>query len=284
MFEKIGKNFKLRGFIQHPVDSLPRLFQTLFGKIEQFVGTFDLLNSFITESTATQPLPVDTMWFRRLPRCHHIGWQIHADSRPHPGEAVGAHPAELVHFRESTQDGVSSDLHMAAQGRGIGHNDMVLQQTIVGDMNIGHQQIVIADPCHTLVLHGSAMQGGEFTDNVAIADLQDGRLAGIFHVLGILPNRGELVDPVVPANLGRPLDHHMGADFGTCCNLDPGANDGEGTNSDPFIELGIRIDNCAWVDQLPISRAVHMISAVATVLSSTFAEQVKKPMPRFILV
>ena len=44
------------------------------------------------------------------------------------------------------------------------------------------------------------MQGGAFADHVAVADFQPGGLAGVFLILRIFADRGELVDTVISYN------------------------------------------------------------------------------------
>ncbi len=117
----------------------------------------------------------------------------------------GADAAELVHDSETAEDGVVVDNHMATQGGGIGHDHVVPQLTVVGDMSVGHQQVVVADAGGRCILQRAAVDGGEFADHVAITNLQPGLFAGVLFILGIFTDRGELEDAVVLADAGQAL-------------------------------------------------------------------------------
>jgi hypothetical protein len=122
---------------------------------------------------------------------------------------------------------------------------VILNKTIMGDMDIGHKKIVISDTRCTPSLDGSAIDGDKLPEYIPITYFQAGRLARIFHVLRIIPERCELENPVVPANNGGTLDHYMGTDPGSPADLHFGPNDAKRTDLDTLTYLGFYIDNCA---------------------------------------
>jgi hypothetical protein len=82
----------------------------------------------------------------------------------------------------------------------------------VGDVALCHEQALVGDGGVPAATGGSPVQGDELADNIALADLQPGRLAAVFLVLGRAAHGRELVHDVVGADPGRPLHHRVRAD------------------------------------------------------------------------
>src|SRR5690606_19267195 len=147
----------------------------------------------------------------------------------------------------------------------------IADQAVVGDMAIGHDPVVVADPGNAAALHRAAVDGAELPDDVAVADLEQGRLALVLLVLRILAYRGELEDPVTAADPGRPADHHVRSDPGIVADLDVGADDGVGTDRDIRPELGRRVDDRFRIDHWSTSLIAQRTSHSAASCPSTSA-------------
>lgn len=117
---------------------------------------------------------------------HHKRRNVLSNGAAHCGEAVLAYFGKLMHQGETAQYGMIMQLDVAGQRSAIRHNDMIANGTIVGDMGIGHKQVVIAYLGNALVLLGAAVQGGKFANGVPVADFQPGDFIGVFFVLRIL--------------------------------------------------------------------------------------------------
>lgn len=137
---------------------------------------------------------------------------------------MGAHLGVLVHTREAANDRPVGHMHMACQGRVVGQNGLVADLAIMGDMHIGHDPVVITDPRHPAILGGAGVEGAELADGVAVADLQAGRLAGIFFVLRHAAERGMCMDLVGLTDRGDALDHAVRTYFGVGADANLGAN------------------------------------------------------------
>ncbi len=81
----------------------------------------------------------------------------------------------------------------------------------MGNMNVGHDPVVITQPGNALILRRAAIDSDKFTNGIAITYLQAGRLAAVLLVLGSSTDRGKLVDVAIPANAGMTRDNHMRA-------------------------------------------------------------------------
>jgi hypothetical protein len=118
----------------------------------------------------------------------------------------------------------------------------------MGDMGVGQQPVVVADPGHPAAAAGPAIDGDELADHVAVADRQFDAFAAVLLVLRVAADRRVPVDAVVAADAGGALDAAMRADAGAFADLDVGADDGEGADLDPAADPRRRIDLRAGVD------------------------------------
>jgi hypothetical protein len=190
--------------------------------------------------------------------------------------------AELVNYGETAQDGPIPNLYVSSQGCCIGHDDVIADLTIMGDVNIGHKQIVIANACGHGILGCAAVQRGKLADDIAVTDLKASLFTTVFEILGIVADRGELEDPIIDTESCGSLDNGMWADGRAFADLDTRTYDCKWADADAFVQFSIVIDYGTGIDQSEKSLYVHRISAVAATLPSTVALPEKKPMPLLI--
>ena len=95
---------------------------------------------------------------------------------------------------------------------------MVIDNTVMGNMYVCHDQVVISYPGYSSPTNSSTIYCTTFTKCIVITYLQQSRLPMIFQVLWILTNRGKLKKVVVLTYGRRALDDHMGLHFGSCTN------------------------------------------------------------------
>ena len=173
-----------------------------------------------------KPDRIDAVRLGRPAHRHDIGRHIAGHGGVVRDETVRAHLGVLVHRRQAAHGHPIADLHVTAQRRAIRHHDLIAQLTIVRDMRIRHQQIVVADARHALVVGGAAIHGDGFAKHIAVADLEARRLAVVFLVLRRIAQRGELEYLVVGADARRAVDHRMRAYPGAGADDDIRADDG----------------------------------------------------------
>src|SRR5690606_1054588 len=102
--------------------------------------------------------------------------------------------------RVAAEDGPVIHDDMTGQGRVVDQDGVVADHAVVTDVHIGHQQVVVADARLATVLHGAAVNGHAFTNDIVITDLQPGRLPLVLQIGGILADTGELKNAVVAAD------------------------------------------------------------------------------------
>ena len=192
-----------------------------------------------------------------------------------------ANGAKLMYAGKASQDGMITDSDMPGNRGTIGHHDMITENTVVGDMDIRHEEVVITDTSHTTSTFRAAVDGGKFANRIAFANLESGALTGIFKILGIFTHGGKLEYSVSLANRGGPFKYHM--------RPYPAAS----TNGDLWTDYGIRadfniisnagggIDNSCCVNQSSISFFAIRTSAEQHSTPSTVAFPSKRQMPRF---
>ncbi|MCY1173607.1 hypothetical protein D9M73_137730 [compost metagenome] len=148
---------------------------------------------------------------------------------------------------------------------------MVANDTVVTDVGVGHDQVVIAQGGFRTVLNGPTVNRHAFTDDVVVTDHQAGFLAFVFQIGRVLTYRRKLVDTVVLTDSGWPLENHMRPDHGPLADFHTCADDRPRADLDTVSQDGRRIDDCARVDQTHSLRSAQMISAEQTGLPSTEA-------------
>ena len=76
-----------------------------------------------------------------------------------------------MHQCEAAQGGIVLDLYMARQCGIVGEHGMRAHTTVMGDMHIGHDPIVVANPGDSLILYSPAADTAILADDIAIANL-----------------------------------------------------------------------------------------------------------------
>ena len=84
-------------------------------------------------------------------------------------------------------------LHMTwpASVRPVHEHGVIADQAIVGDVRVGHDQIVAAEARDAAALDRAAIHGAEFAKLVRVADFERNALARVGQILRIAANRAE---------------------------------------------------------------------------------------------
>ena len=158
---------------------------------------------------------------------------------------------------------------------------MITENTVVGDMDIRHEQVVITYSSDTASTFRTAVDGGKFTNRIAFANLKPGALTGIFKILGIFTHGGKLKNSVSLANRGGPFEYHVWPYPATSTNGDLWTDYGIRANFNIISNAGGGIDNSCCVNQSSISFFAIRTSAEQHSTPSTVAFPSKRQMPRF---
>ena len=124
---------------------------------------------------------------------------------------------------------------MPRQRHGIGNNDLIGDDAVVGYMHVGHQEIVIADD-RGFTRMGCAVDRDILANLVIVSNFDQAYGAVILQVLRLNPNDCSRKDLVVSANFGMPIDHHVGTNVCLGANRDFFANHCVGSNFDRGVK------------------------------------------------
>src|SRR5699024_1424412 len=109
------------------------------------------------------------------------------------------------------------------------------------DVNIGHEQVVIADNGRISIQRRATMHADVFTEYVALAHVESCRLALVGPVRWFRTHRRELVAGVAAAQPRRPGDDHMRHHAAATADAHVGADDGERADVYVVVNVGIRM-------------------------------------------
>src|SRR5437867_11382765 len=99
--------------------------------------------------------------------------------------------AKLVNAAVSADHGVIADGDVTGERGRVGEDVMRADMTIVRDVRLRHNQIVMAKRGQAAAASGAAMQGDEFTNRVALTNDQACALARVLEVLRRLADARE---------------------------------------------------------------------------------------------
>src|SRR5262249_46694976 len=100
----------------------------------------------------------------------HVWWHVvqHAAHAGH--EAVRTDRRVMVYAHAARDRGVIMNVNVASQQRAVGHDDVIANTAVVGDVRTGHEEVVVTDRGDAVFLLGGAVDRDAFADNVRIAD------------------------------------------------------------------------------------------------------------------
>src|SRR5579859_1628770 len=96
---------------------------------------------------------------------------------------MSADAAELVDSAGRADDRPIANCDMAADGRGVSQDGVTPDMRIVREVDVSHQQVVVADGGEHSAALRAAMDGDKFANLIAIADACLRRLAVILQNL-----------------------------------------------------------------------------------------------------
>jgi hypothetical protein len=120
-----------------------------------------------------------------------------------------------MHASEAAQYGMVTYRHMPGQLRAIGEYGVIAHLTIMRDMNICHDPVVIAETRDADILHRTNIKGTTFANGVVISYFQSGRFVSIFFVLRNFAQRTKLKDAIVLADAGMAVYYTVPAPIST---------------------------------------------------------------------
>ena len=160
------------------------------------------------------------------------------------------------------------DRDMTGEGPVVGHHAMIADNAIVGDMRIGHEEIVVADNCFA-VWARTGIGRYVFPENVICTDMQrDIVVAFKFFVLGNTSDDRPREKLAIFADGCVALNHAKTSYGDMLINGDALLDNGIRADGDMLPELGLRMDDGCFVNA-HLSGFVEYIYKI-TALKETF--------------
>src|SRR4030042_5533264 len=85
-------------------------------------------------------------------------------------KGVSPDPDVFMDGNDATDDGVISYLDMPPQHRIAGHDDAISEATIMRDMGIGHNKVIIAEHGLSIAEGGTTVYGHILPDDIVVPD------------------------------------------------------------------------------------------------------------------
>ena len=199
-----------------------------------------------------------------------------------------ADAAELMHQGITAQCRPVLDRDVSSQGGAIGENGVIADETVMRDVGLRHDPVVVADTRQGFGLERAALNRDVFADRIAVADFDTGVVFGSGRlVLRNLAERCELKDPIALPDHHRSAQYYVRPDPIVVTDLDAGTDDAVRTDRDVVadpcrgIDDGRRV-NHAWASSAltPPLRKAQSMSASQASSPSTVARQENFQMSR----
>jgi len=138
---------------------------------------------------------------------------------------VAADARELVDARQASDDPPVADLDVSPHGHAVREHDMISDETVVGDVYVGHHERVRPD--RSQAARGRPpVQRREFAHDRAGADLQEVAFPRVLQILRVRAQDGPLGDAHILGHARIPFDEHVRADPHPFADLHVGADHG----------------------------------------------------------
>ena len=150
--------------------------------IEQAIHLLNRVNLLGGKASAVKAYGVHAAISDRLTGGNDKRRDVFVDLRTALYHHMIADVRELVNERTTSDDGEIFHLHFTRQLGGVGHDDVIMQDTIVRHMTVRHDEVVVSDDGFSLG-GCSAMDGDELPEYAVVADNGEGLLAAVFEIL-----------------------------------------------------------------------------------------------------
>ena len=150
---------------------------------------------------------VDATESYRFAGGYDIRRDVFVDLRSALNHHMGADMAELMHERATADDREVIDLHFSCQLRAIRHNNVVMQDAIMRDVAVRHDQIVGTNDGFPFGSR-TTMDGDELTKDTVIADDSPGLFSAELQVLG------DTTDNSIGKDMAIIAENHIIIDIG----------------------------------------------------------------------
>src|SRR5690554_1453276 len=127
---------------------------------------------------------------------------------------------------------------MASKRGVINQNTVIAEHTVVANVHVCHQQIVVTDSGVTAILNGTAMNRDTLANNIVVTDHQTRWLTFVLEVRGIFLDGRKLKDLIVLTDNGWAFYNNMRCDHSARANFDIWTDNRPGADRDIRRQFG----------------------------------------------
>ncbi len=130
------------------VDAQPGdgLLERQLGTEEDAVGVLDAGQLVLGEAVALQADDVEADQLGPVALGNAVGGNVHHHHCPTGNEGVRTDAGELVHGGQPAQGDEVAHLHVPGQRRAVGEDAAVAHLAVVGNVAVGHEEVVVPNP------------------------------------------------------------------------------------------------------------------------------------------
>src|SRR5262249_28379954 len=141
------------------------------------------------------------------------------------------------------------DHDMPGQRRAVGEDDAVTNPTIMGNMGLGHEQVIGPDFGEVSAWFSASVECSKFAKGVSVARQKAAPLATILEVVRGLSGGDEWKEDTTATELGRALDHAMAGHSDTIMKDYVFAYNRIRANGTVTAYFSLWADDCCGVDR-----------------------------------
>ena len=166
--------------------------------------------------------------------------------------------AELVHCGKAADNRKVVHAYMPAESGSVGHDDVIAELAVMGDVRVGHAQVAAADTGNAASAFRAPVERGEFTDTVIVAELQPRHFALELEILRFAADQRVGMDMVAHAHPRVIFDDGVGVDAAAIPDDDMLFDDRIGAYFHILADLRIGVHDSSGVDLLRSHTATHI--------------------------
>src|SRR5688572_4544474 len=207
------------------------------------VGMIQVLDSPLRISAPPHSQVVQPITLRVISLDRSEGRSILDDDRVPADESFQTNSAKLVYT------GICSDirsiryLDMPRKRGTVRHYDLAAELTVMSHVGLGHEEVVVPDPCNTAAAQRAPVNGHKLTYRISLPDLSRRSLAGILQILGLQANGCEWKYPRLVSNCCPPVDNYMRLQTYAVAQDNVGADRRKGSDVNAYAKARGRRDD-----------------------------------------
>lgn len=224
-------------------DMIQRLGGVHTALIEKTVGLLDSVDLLGREAATVEADGVDTAIRDRLTGSDDERRYVLVDTRTALYHHMASYMAELVNQRTASDDGEIIYFHFACQLSRIGHDDIIMQDTVMCYMAVSHNEVVIAYDGLTFA-ERSAVNGNELTEDTVVSDNRPCHFVMEFQILRDSTDHCRREYMAVLTHLGILADSSTGVNDTAVTYLYVAIDKHERTDLHILAYLGLGMNTC----------------------------------------